>query len=232
MPWDCQQCQTTVPDDQQTCPDCQTSKAAWTMNVGQTRTMTISAGSKVECLRGQTTEPWEIGDWLYAGAQWQPTEVMPALPLARARALRAQGKFPAPHDVLCIRVQPAKAKDWGVKLTILFDTKDVGEVDLGAYGATVDRTGQVDLKLLGVFAPEGEQVDVVFPGLHVVDLSDAGPTGAAPQVEVTALKKPPIPLGVETGEPGPAEELVVLAVVQGADGQPVAEAEFEVVRLD
>lgn len=178
MPWTCSECGTEdVTDDQLACPGCGLSKASWTVNKGITRTLRVE-GKRFEVLRGVEADARDLGL-----ASWTPTEVARALPRARAAALAAEGRLPAPRDVLTVRV----VRQFGtrdVSVTVLTEARAARDEVVPAPATAGDSS---DVRLLPVFG-DGP-ADVALPGLTLLDVSDDTPAGFAPCLEVAAAGK-------------------------------------------
>ncbi len=200
MPWQCPGCAAQVLDDATACPTCGQRKTSWTLVQDRTRTMRVTSKKRFECLRGDWDAPLEAADD-YARAQWTPTEVLPVVHADEARALRAQGRLPAPHDVVTVRAWPGTAKDREVALTVLYEGAPARDVRVPGPTGPLAEDGSFDVRVLGVWtdAPEGAPADdLSFEGVHVLDVSEpTRPAGHAPFADAAALRRPPRRLRVQ-----------------------------------
>lgn len=187
MPWQCSKCQTEVTEDDLTCPKCETDKTSWTLIPDKTRTFTVS-GRKVTLMRGTQAETLAADDPNQEGAAaLVKVDAIPAVPKAVAAEAAARGHRPASRDLLRVRLHPRKQTDWTVKLAVEFETDEVAEHEFPRQAdPDFDPADDVDVPFLFVF---GEGDEVVFEGIHVVDVGEETDLGHAPTLEVTALRK-------------------------------------------
>lgn len=190
MPWSCKTCQAVTPDDSSAaCPACGARKTSWTLVQDKTRTMVVGTKKRFECLRGDFGAPVAAaGDYERAG--WAPTETLPALHKDAARKLAAEGRLPAPRDVVAVREWPGTAKDRSVAVTVEYaERKAEGRTVPGPEGP-LDDDGSIDARLLAVWGDD-DAPPPAFDGLTVVEVSEPTPAGFAPFAQVAALKRPP-----------------------------------------
>ncbi len=182
MPWECSACGTAVAHDSvQTCPSCNEDKSAWSLQPEVTRQLVLPTKS-FKCLRGEAREPLAPSE-RYASAAWNETDAATALRRSALRRLAEAGRLPAPHDVLCVRVDASRQDERAVRLLPLFEQGLAEPVE-------VPPTDAGDLHVLCVFGPTGEGADPPVPGVQVLDVTDdAAPEGFAPSLEVRALKR-------------------------------------------
>ncbi len=198
MPWTCKSCDTTVEQDDMTCPRCSTAKSAWTMVNDQTRAFTI-ARARFEVLRGVGGEPAPP-----PGAEAPPPERIeatsaPVVSKAAAAGWAAEGLAPAEADVLTTRLFPKKGSEWPVELVVEFAADAAEPHDFAVPAPEGHAPGApVDLRVLLVWGPEETPANVPEVD-RVVDVTEEGADGAlsfAPQVSVKALRRPAVRLPV------------------------------------
>lgn len=217
MPWQCPQCSTEVGDDAvKLCPECGLAKTSWTLVKDQTRRLRVGVGKRFVCERGASERPQDAPlSEAYDAASWATTDVAPALPTSAARALADAGQGPAPRDVLRVVQHPGKGAPSAVELTVLNEGRGSTTTEHEARPGSPP-----DVRFLLVF---GEPPDgLAFDGLEVVDVTDDGPGGHAPHVEVVALKRQPQRLAIEPR--GPAVDWDLFSFDVGHDPEPQAPA--------
>lgn len=227
MPWRCRCSTAEVPDDA-TCPACGAAKATWTMVGGKTRRFVVT-GRKLQVLRGSDATPRAPDDPARASDVAVEATAATSLPKALVRDLLARGLRPASRDVLLVRLSAKGARDADVTLVAAHARREAEEhhlaplVEPGADGA-------VDVPIVLVHGVDGEGDPVALDGAHVVDVTDAGEGGPghAPQVTITALRRPPVRLPVSSPPAGGWAELRLVE----PDGRPSARVAVVLVCAD
>lgn len=226
MPWNCERCGADVAaDDEATCPTCQAPKAAWTLVAEKTRHFVVS-GKKLVVLRGQDATARAADDPARASDEWTPAARAVSLPKAAARELVARGLLPASRDLLLVRLLAKGAKDLTITLVIDRAQHEPEEVQFEPFDPP-DDAGATQVPVLLVHGADDPEV-IEFDGVRVVDVTEDD--GHALEVEVSALKKPPVrlPIGgvhwtaVRLVEPDgrPAADVGVVLVLEGGERRP------------
>lgn len=186
MPWDCKQCNTHVESDNEVaCPQCGTRKGLWTLAGGRTRTFRV-ATKKVELLFGSGRDP-------RPAAQGWPAEKLLAAERAVAvqkgvaKGWAAQGALPPSEQVLVVRCWSGDP-EVEVRLTLEFAAQEVQELPPFTWKAPRQEGGKPchDARYLFVYG-DGDVDGLEFPGVEVVDVSEAGALGHVPRVGVAAM---------------------------------------------
>jgi hypothetical protein len=232
MPWKCKKCQTEVMDSEPHCPNCKEAKTSWTILPEATRTF-VMAPKKVEYLRGVSEES-------YAGQS--PSEELEiaerawVLPKAVVRDLADRNHMPAPRHVLTARLYPRQAKNWDVKLGILYDYQGVDQQDFPFEGPReLSGAGYADQRFLFVYGEEEPSLDDVrFEGIHhVVEISEHTPEGQlshAPAVRIAALGKKAKKLPIEAIRT--PDKAFIRVLLFDEDGDPASELEYLIEDLE
>lgn len=199
MPWTCPTCAATVQDSSSTCPGCQAVKTAWSLNPDKTRNFVI-ARAKWVLLRGQETTASPLGGRLYDPYALVEAPVARVLRKADLLALLARQEQPASYDVLVVRLFP-KDELGDVKLAVDYAARARVE-----HAFPLAEAPYVDVPFVFVHGPEALPARLALPA-NVVDLTEESERGFAPELEVTALKKPPVALPTEAASEPPKDVL-------------------------
>ena len=202
MPWTCN-CGFEVLGDDEPCPTCGSSKSAWTMYQDRTRSLVLSDKRFVP-MRGTGAKPVKAKDASYQSkAVTVEAEHAYVMDKAAANALAKKKLFPAPEDVLFVRLFPKGSKDLGVTLTPMFETEEQHPMPaFQPHDKLVESS--VDVRFLFVYGPVTVPLLSQFDGVHVVDISEQAADaswGFAPKVEVVALGKKPRELPILVRKP-------------------------------
>lgn len=132
--------------------------------------------------------------------KWKKAKAVRVFDKGSLRDLAQRGVEPDPERLLLVRLNGADYEGEPVELTIVYGASEARSL---GFTAPAPREGasSCDLKFLFAFGP-GSLEGVEFPGIELVDLSEAGERGYAPAIEVTALKRKPKSLDVEGPQGG------------------------------
>lgn len=148
----------------------------------------------LDCRAGRVLPSTPSSPAKASGLAWHATTTGKALSKADVLALKEQGGFPEPQDLIMVRFAPGE--DWVLTLRILFSGQDATEREFPVQEAPsrLGEEGVLASGFLFVHGPEELPEDFGFPYVHVIDVTEQNEIGHAPDVEFQTPTAGPAPI--------------------------------------